>query len=128
MRRFPGARDGTSAIEFAVVAPVLILIVAGLAQLAWAQHCTSALRYALSSASRNITLDPTITQASLQTQVKAKLADADPNVTVTLVYATNASGKIATATGAYDKSILLPLLPSIPIHYQTSVVTTVPTF
>ncbi len=108
--------------------PVLALIMAGLAQFAWAQHCTSSLRYALSASSRNLTLDPTITQASLQTMVKAKLADADPNVTVTLAFVTTASGKIATATGTYDRSILLPLLPSIPIHYVTSVVTAVPTF
>jgi Flp pilus assembly protein TadG len=121
-------RRGTSAIEFAVAAPVLILIVAGIAQFAWVQHCTTSLRYALSAASRNITLDPTITQDALTTQVKARLADADPNVTVSLVYATTGSGKIATATGSYNKSIMLPLLPSIPIHYQTTVVTTVPTF
>jgi Flp pilus assembly protein TadG len=128
LRAFTGDRSGVSAIEFALVSPVLLLLVSGLAQFAWVQHCTSSLRYALSSASRTLTLDPTVTQASLQTDVKARLADADPNVKVTLTFVTNASGKIATATGVYDKSIALPLLPAIPIHYQTTVVTAVPTF
>lgn len=111
-----------------MVMPVLVVLLAGLAQFAWLQHCNSSLRYALATSSRQLMLNPTLTQSALQSMVRAKLAAADPNVTVTLVITTPAGGgaKTATLTGAYSRTMILPMLPSLPVAYKTSVVTPLP--
>jgi len=109
-----------------VVLPLLAVIFAGLAQFAWSQHCTTSLRFALSTASRALMLNPSLSQSDLQSMVKNRLAHADPNVTVALAIETTPSGRVATLDGAYDRSIMLPLLPSIPIHYRTTVTTALP--
>lgn len=122
-------RSGASAVEFALVLPALIVLLAGLGQFAWLQHCNSSLRYALATSSRALLLNPNLSQTALQDMVRAKLSSADPNVSVTLVVANPASGgKIATLTGSYSRNLSLPMLPDMPFAYQTSVVTPLPAF
>lgn len=122
-RRFIGDKSGTAAVELAIVLPVVVMLLAGGGQLAWMQHCNSSLRYALTTVSRQLRLDPTLSQSTLQTRVRAKLSGADPDVIVTLAVVDDATGKTATLTGHYEHSIVLPLFPSIPVNYNTSVVT-----
>lgn len=128
-RRFLANRSGASAVEFALVLPALIVLLGGLGQFAWLQHCNSSLRYALATSSRALLLDPKLNQQTLQDMVRGKLSAADPDVAVTLVIDTPAGGgKIATLTGGYSHSLQLPLLPAIPFAYQTSVVTPLPAY
>jgi len=119
-------RSGGSLIEFAIAAPLLILVLAGIAQYCWVQHCASSLRYALSVSSRSLMLSPNMTQEAFVTLVKSKLTAADPNVAVSLSVASVNGRKVATATGTYDHSIPLIVAPSIPLHYRTTVVTSLP--
>jgi Flp pilus assembly protein TadG len=116
-------------VEFALVLPALIALLAALGQVAWLQHCNSSLRYALATSSRALLLNPNLSQLALQDMVRAKLSAADPDVTVTLVVATPASGgKIATLTGRFSHNLSPPMLPAMPLAYQTSVVTPLPAF
>ena len=62
-------RSGGSLIEFAIAAPLLILVLAGIAQYCWVQHCASSLRYALSVSSRSLMLSPNMTQEAFVTLV-----------------------------------------------------------
>jgi Flp pilus assembly protein TadG len=126
LRAWLGDRSGATILEFAIVSPALILILAGLAQYAWTQHCASSLRYALATSSRNLLLNPNMTQTAFSTLVKSHLTQADPNVTVTLAVATANGQKLATATGTYSHSINLIVAPAIPVTYRTSVVTALP--
>lgn len=129
VRRLFADRSGASAVEFALVLPALIVLLGGLGQFAWLQHCNSSLRYALATSSRALLLNPNLTQQALQDMVRAKLSAADPDVTVTLVIDLPASGgKIATLTGGYSHSVQLPLLPDMPLAYRTSVVTPLPAY
>lgn len=119
--------DGTTAVEFAFILPVFILMLFGVFEYGWSQHCLSSVRYALEKASRALLLDPTLTQASLQTLVKNQLTGAaDPNVTVTLSVATGTGGKIASLTATYNETIGVPTLVSYPIKFQTTVQTPLP--
>lgn len=118
--------SGATAAEFAIVLPVLVALFAGMGQLAWAQHCTSSLRYALSTAGRAIMLNPAMTQTQLQTLVKSKLAAADPNVTVTLTISNGGSGQIATIRGDWSSNVIIPLMTSTPLNYTATVKTALP--
>lgn len=107
--------------------PVFILMVFGLFQYCWAQHCLSSVRFALEKASRALLLNPSLSQSSLQTMVQSQLTGtADPNVTVALSIVTAAGGQTAYLTAHYAETIGIPTLVSYPITFQTTVVTPLP--
>jgi Flp pilus assembly protein TadG len=116
---------GATAAEFAMVLPVFVLLVMGMFQLAWAQHCASSLRAAMEQSSRALLFDSTLDQAHLQAMVQSKLAvGADPHVSVTLNIQTNADGsRVARLTGVYAHDIGIPSMATLPMNYQTTVVT-----
>ena len=118
--------SGAAVLEFALALPVLILTLAGLAQFAWAQHCATSLRYAMTQTSRALMLDPTMTEATYASLVKSKLGSADGNVTVNLAITTDNGRKVATATGAYTPTIVLIFGPTFPIHFTAKVITSLP--
>ncbi len=121
-------RRGAGAAEFAIVMPVFVAIVVGVFQLGWGQHCASSLRAALEQSSRALLLDPTLNQTQLQSLVQTKLVGgADTNVTVSLDVQTAADGsRIARLTGIYRRELGLPPLASMPMDYETTVITPLP--
>lgn len=128
LRRLIRDRRGATAAEFAAVLPVFVALVIGMFQLGWGQHCASSLRAALEQSSRALLIDPTLNQSALQSMVQTKLVGgADPNVTVSLDMQTAADGsRVARLTGNYRRDVGLPPLASLPIDYQTTVITPLP--
>lgn len=125
-RRWRSDVSGAAALEFAIALPVLVLALSGLAQFAWAQHCATSLRYAMTQTSRALQLNPTMTEATYVSLVKSKLGEADGNVTVNLAITTDNGRKVATATGAYTPTVVLIFGPTFPIHFTAKVITSLP--
>lgn len=57
LRRLYADRDGTTLIEFAIVAPVLLLMIMGLFDMAHTQYSSSVLHGAMQKAGRDLTLE-----------------------------------------------------------------------
>lgn len=112
-----------------MVMPVFMLLLLGLWEIGWSQHAASRVRHALSQASRQITLDPDMTEAEAQTFVRGRLTAIDEaNVTVSLSKATNASGvTMATLVAAYPHSFTLPGAGEFGFTYHSTVTTPLPT-
>jgi Flp pilus assembly protein TadG len=119
-------RSGAAALEFAFALPVLVLMLAGLAQFCWAQHCASSMRYAMTQASRALMLNPTMTESAFTALVKSKLTSADGNVSISLAITTSNGLKVATATGVYTPTFALIFGSALPIRYSAKVVTSMP--
>lgn len=119
-------RSGAAALELAFALPVLVLMLAGLAQFCWAQHCASSMRYAMTQASRTLMLNPTMTESTFAALVKSKLASADGNVSISLTISTSNGLKVATATGVYTPTFTLIFGSALPIRYSAKVVTSMP--
>ena len=114
--------DGASAVEFALIAPVLIVFLFGIFAVGWAFHCVSSLQLALEQSGRALQIDPTLSQSQLNTMVKNRLADlGDPNVSVALSTGSINGVTTATISGTYLFQITIPLLPAYSIDYQTAV-------
>lgn len=113
---------GATAVEFALVFPVLVGLVLAIFQFGWAQHRLSALRYALNGVSRTVMLDPTMTETEISEQVQARLGEgADPDVTVTKATITTASGTVVRLTGTYTSHIGIPTVATYPLRFTTTV-------
>jgi Flp pilus assembly protein TadG len=123
-KHFAGDQRGTSAIEFAIVAPLLVGLLVAIITFGWAMNCIHGLRLALEESARALQLNNSLTEAQLATMVRAKLqAIGDPDVTVTLAADTSVPGVSAKRiSGVYNFSIALPFLPTRTLTYSTSVV------
>lgn len=126
-RSLIGDQSGTSAVEFALIFPVFVVLLFGIVKFAYAQHCASSMHFALRTASRSLMLDPSMTEEKLQDLVKAELTVlGDPDVDVTLAVSDDANGRIAKLTGRYEYAIDVPLLETFPIIYVSTVSTMLP--
>jgi Flp pilus assembly protein TadG len=120
------ARDvrGGGAIEFAMCAPIFLMLVVGVVQFGWTQHTFSTIRFALQQASRALVIDPNTSEATLQSMVDARLArGTNAQVDVSLVRNVTPNGTIATLNGAYVATFGVPGLASFRLPYQVTVST-----
>lgn len=117
-------RRGSTAVEFAFIAPAFFALLFGLFQFGWAMHCSSSVRYALEQTSRSLMLNPAITQSQVETAVRSQLETiADPNnVTVTLTQETPSPGvTLVRATSLYQHVVSAPFLGDYTLNYTHSV-------
>lgn len=126
-RRLLADPSGATALEFALVLPVFVAMVMLLFQFGWTQNTDSSLRFAVEQAGRALLLDPTLTQAQLQTMVRNRLVgSADSNVTVTMQQHGTGISRVAVLTGAYAHAIGVPGLATFPTNYTTNVTVPLP--
>jgi Flp pilus assembly protein TadG len=121
--RFLRDAKGTSAVEFAIIAPAFFLLLVGVFEVGWAGHKLSSLRFALQESGRVLLVTPTMSATDFDALVKSKLSDiADPNVTTSLVVDAPSGGvKLAHATATYNFTISVPMLPERSFSYQTAI-------
>ncbi|UTP40608.1 pilus assembly protein [Phenylobacterium sp. LH3H17] len=117
--RAAASEGGTSAVEFALVAPVMIMLLLAIMQFGWTQHRLSSVRSAMERANRALLIDPKLTQAAAQAIVTSHLdVTANTDVTVTLTTETIAAGKVARLTAYYVAEFGIPGLASFSIPYR----------
>lgn len=114
MRGFAGDRTGATALEFAMVAPVLIAMVIGVFNLGYALYCGAAVRHAIQQSSRALMFDPGISAATLKATVTGKLTQV-PVENLQIAIATEAmtqSEEVKRISWTYDYMVYVPFLPS----------------
>lgn len=119
-----GDRRGTSAVEFAIIAPVFIALLLGVFELGWALHCNQSVDWAVQTAARQLVANPTMTNAQLTSSVQSILSnlDYDPNaVTVSLTEdPAGASPRLAHVTASYAHAINVPFINPVSYTYNTT--------
>lgn len=127
VRRFLKDRSGAGALEFALVAPVVFMILFGSFQFAWAMHNAASVDYALEQASRELVTTASVTQADLQADVDAKLEKLAPgSVTVALTRWTSGGVKYAKASASYRHDFQVPFLAEQDWTLTSNVVVVTP--
>jgi Flp pilus assembly protein TadG len=71
-------KKGVSAVEFALIAPVFILLIVGIAQMGRLFYAHAGLRNAVAEGARFATIDPRPTAAQIIAQINANKATLDP--------------------------------------------------
>lgn len=122
--RLAGDERGATVVEFAVVAPVMLMMLFGIFQFGWTQHSLSNVRHAVDRASRALVIDPELTQPALQAIVTSNLAGtANPDVTVTLTKVEVDGGEIADLSTTYVVEFGVPGLATFRVPYRVKVTT-----
>jgi len=120
---------GASAVEFALLAPMLLIFLFGIFQLGLALHYGANVRWALENNARTLLLTPDTTQTQLKTAMLANLSDV-PNtgsLAVTLTTDnTDPSAKMLKATSAYTYPLSIPMLPSVDLTFNANVTVPAP--
>lgn len=119
---------GATALEFALILPVLITFLIGVIQVGWAMHCAASVRWALEKDVRTVLLAPTTTADQLKQAMVADLNGlAKPqSLTVTLVAdSSNSSSAIIKAKSAFVYDLWIPFLPTRSLNFTAT--TFVPT-
>ena len=120
-RRLRDDLRGSLTLEFAFVAPVLIVSFIGIGEIGrlfWTRH---ALEYAIQETARTAMINKTATSQALTEMVAQRIGWVDSEDLSIVVQFTNASGKdYATVTATYRFTLLLGFLGIAPFDISTS--------
>jgi Flp pilus assembly protein TadG len=122
-----GDTSGATAMEFALISPLLVMMIVGGFQLAWAMHCAASVRWSLETNARGLMLNPSESAATLKTAMLNALGGkATPSsLSVTITQDTsNAASKLLVATSTYRTTLSVPFVASTPLTFTS--VTKVP--
>lgn len=109
----PAGDDGAAAVEFALVLPILLLLVFGIVDFGLAYQAKVELAHAAREGVRTYVLTQDATKAEARTREAAAMLDgSDITVTATGCAGTADFGDSATVTATYQFSYLTPL-PSL---------------
>ena len=106
--------SGVAAIEFAIILPVLVMLIFGTFATGWAMHRVSSVDYALEQTSRSLQLNPSLSQSALQTLLDEDLDNyGNEEVTLAMEVAKDSYGSnVAHLTATYAYEITIPLVTS----------------
>ncbi|TIX41786.1 MAG: pilus assembly protein [Mesorhizobium sp.] len=116
-------RSGGAGLEFALIAPFLVMLLFGIFAFGWSFNATSTVRYTLETSARALQLNNTLTQSQIQAIATQKLlALGLKNVVVTIATDPVSGGfKMAHLTASYAFVIEFPYFDQYPISYATTV-------
>ncbi|RWF50694.1 MULTISPECIES: TadE/TadG family type IV pilus assembly protein [unclassified Mesorhizobium] len=120
---FKADRSGGAALEFALIAPFLIMLLFGIFAFGWSMNSASSVRYTLEASARSLQLNNTLSQTALQsiaTQKLQALGLHDVNVTIAIDPASGGF-RMAHLTATYAFVIDFPYFDDFPINYATTV-------
>ena len=115
---------GATAVEYAFVAPMLLMVLIALIQLGWTLHCAASVRWALENSARSLMLDPNVSASDLRASMLTQLSGIADASSLTVTLATDSSDPtqtIKTAQSAYTQALTLPFLPSWNFSFHSSV-------
>ena len=116
-------RSGGAGLEFALIAPFLVMLLFGIFAFGWSFNATSTVRYTLETSARALQLNNTLTQSQIQAIATQKLLALGLKNMVVTIATDPASGgfKMAHLTASYAFVIEFPYFDQYPINYATTV-------
>lgn len=112
--RFRADRGGASAVEFAIILPVFVLLVMGSISVAMLIFSVSSLNYAVEDAARCAAVNKTLCPNATTTEEYALGRYLGPSTSPVFTYSTSGCGNTVTATATYRMDIV-PQLAQIPL-------------
>ncbi|MCI4645465.1 MAG: pilus assembly protein [Hyphomonadaceae bacterium] len=124
-RSWRGCASGVSAVEFAMLAPIFMVMVFASLQIALAWHNGNTVRHAVKKAARELMFDKTLTEDDLQVLVDARLAKLRPaglSVDIALAVDTSGSVPVANVTGTYTHPVQIPMFADYNANFDIDLV------
>jgi len=98
-------QDGTTAVEFAIIAPVFILLIIGTIALCYALFLVGSLHFAVEDGARCASVKTTICSDPATTIAYAQSRYLGPNVSPTFTYAAAACGNSVSGSVTYSMNV-----------------------
>jgi Flp pilus assembly protein TadG len=105
---------GATAVEFALVAPIFLIMAFGVVEMARAMFIKSALQFAVEETSRYALVNTSVSTTTLSTYANTSLSNSGANITgasFSVVQETTGSRTFMSITGTYNFTVLVPLVP-----------------
>jgi hypothetical protein len=122
-RSFKSDETAGTAIEFALVAPFLMIFLFGIFVFGWSMNAMSSVRYALEETSRALQMKNSLTQTEIELMVKDHVQQLGlQDVEVTLAIDEPSGGfRLAHVTATYIFVVEIPLVDQYPVNYKASI-------
>ena len=122
-RRVRPDQKGVTALEFALLAPVFLMLVFAALELSVALHNGNTAKWAVKRAARDVLVDNTLTQAQIQSLVDANLSRVGSKAAVSVSYTVDNSGSVpvGTITGTYTYDVNVPFLTDFTAQFPITV-------
>lgn len=120
-RAFARERDGTSAVEFAIVSTVFLTFIMAIAYVGLMLFTYVGVHWAVEDASRVATVNTSATQTQIQTAINNDLTSIGlPDATNVSYSVASNPFAIATVSATLTQTYVVPLLSTVTITYSAS--------
>ncbi len=116
-------KRGAAAVEFAMVAPLFLMLAIGGMEVSIALHKGSSVQWAIEKAARTAMITPAIDQAGFQELVDGNLTAMGVEADVNVAYSKQTGSEIvlARAQATYVHTMRPILLPEIEVSFESDV-------
>lgn len=118
-RRFGGAQGGSSAVEFALVLPLFLMLLIGIFEFSRMMFVSSSVQYSVDRAARMAVVDPTVTLADIEADIIDRLSVSNsPEVDLTVTRTSLGVTDIARVSAHYDHEVSPVFFPAFTIGWD----------
>lgn len=117
----PRDQSGATALEFALVFPLLITLAVVIIQLGWVLHCAASVRWALEGSSRALLMNPKLTDSELQSAMISNLQGVADAKSLSLSITPDTTNKTLLVQSRYTAPIAIPLLSADNLVFENTV-------
>lgn len=117
--RFGRAEGGSSAVEFALVLPIFLMLLIGIFELSRMMFVSSSVQYSVDRAARLAVVDPTVSLSAIEADIVSRLAVSNsPTVALTVTRTTIGVTDVAQVSAHYDHLVTPLFLPGFTIGWD----------
>ena len=123
-RRLRKNRWGATAVEFALVFPVFIVMVAGIVELSRAMWIKATLQFAIEQTARHAVVNTSLTTDELETYAATQLPSlSSDDITFSATSTSTGGFDYVTITASYSFTTVIPIvdIPTIALNASTQV-------
>ena len=120
LRQLAADRAGSSAIEFAISVPVLVMLIWGICQVGLLYEANSGMQHALGEGARLATIYPTPTDTQIQSKITSAKFGLGNGTWSTPTIATDTTAKTKTITVNYSQPTDFLFLPGPTVTLSAS--------
>lgn len=114
MKRLARTRAGATAVEFAFVAPLFLVMVLGVIEMSRAMWIKSTMQFAVDETARFVIVNTSASTTTLETYAQTAVTDTgmgSTGMTFSASSATTSDGTFITISATYDFSVLIGYVP-----------------
>ncbi|MDP9422308.1 MAG: pilus assembly protein [Pseudomonadota bacterium] len=120
LRKLAADQAGTSAVEFAVSVPVLVMLIWGIAQVGLLYEANAGMQHALGEGARLATIYPTPDDTAIQNKITSAKFGLGNGTWGTPTITTNATAKTKTITVTYSQPTDFLFVPGPNVSLSAS--------